>query len=109
MTVTLCDALPPEPEQESVNVAAAVSGSKSSDPVVSLEPSQSPDATQSAAFLLDQISVVTSPEDTTLGLAERETVGAAGSLGVAAPSDPPPPPQPEMASNTSANVGKSAR
>lgn len=110
MTVTLCDALPPEPEQESVNVAAATIGSNSSVPAVFLVPSQSPDATQSVAYLLDHVSVVASPEDTTLGLAERDTVGAVGPLGVVVPTDPPPPPpQPEMATNKNANVGKQAR
>ena len=105
LTVVLCDALPPTPEQESENVAASVSDSVSSEPDVAFVPVQPSEATQSVACLLDQVSVVISPEDTTSGAAERETVVTAW-IGVAAGSDPPLPPQPEMVSNTNANIAK---
>ncbi len=87
MTVTLRNALPPGPEQDSENVAAVVSGFVSSEPDVALVPDQLSEATHSVALVLDQVSVVASPEDTTAGLAENETVGTAGRLGLAGPPD----------------------
>ncbi|MGD8420064.1 MAG: hypothetical protein PVJ78_06510 [Gammaproteobacteria bacterium] len=41
-------------------------------------PDQSPDAVQPSALVLDQLSVVESPDDTLVGFAESVTSGAAG-------------------------------
>ena len=84
-----------------------VSAPVASLPFAAREPLQPPDAEQLVAFEDVQVSVAVSPGTTTVGSAERETVGAGGALeGV----DPPPPPlQPAMASRPNARIKEQVR
>ncbi|MCC7198693.1 MAG: hypothetical protein IT483_04205 [Gammaproteobacteria bacterium] len=90
VTVTLCEAVAPaELLQVSVKVVLAVSAGEDSVPEVARDPVQPPEAVHEAALVDDHVRAVEAPEDTVVGLAERETVGAG--VGVVPPSPPPPP------------------
>ena len=93
-TVALCEADPPLPVQVSVKVVVAVRAAEVSVPVVALVPLQPPLAEQLEAFVLLQVKVAVDPDATTLGFAERATVGVGGGGGGGAELPPPPPPQP---------------
>ena len=56
-TVADCFALPPDPEQVSVNVELALSGSGDLEPLNALPPDHAPEAVQVPAWLLDHVSV----------------------------------------------------
>lgn len=75
LTVTVCDALPPVPEQVSVKLLVAVRAVRTSLLAVGLFPAQLPDAIQPVALVDDQLSVLDSPLATELGVALNVTVG----------------------------------
>ena len=82
-TVTLLLADPPDPEQLRENVLAAVSAPLDCEPLTALVPDQASDAVQLVAFVELHVSVEALPLVTDVGLALRETVGAAGGGGAA--------------------------
>ena len=66
----------------------------SSEPDVDLLPDQAPEAEHEEAFAVDQVNVVSSPNRTDSGSADRltEAGGDGGGVGVVSPPPPPPPP-----------------
>lgn len=80
VTVTDLLALPPTPEQVSVNVVSAVMAVEVSVPERALVPVHPPDAVQLVALLVDHCNEVVPEEVTVVGVALRVMVGAGGVL-----------------------------
>jgi len=94
--MTLCEADPPLPVHVSVKVVVAVSAAEVSVPAVDFAPAHPPLAEQLEAFVLLQVKSAVDPDATTVGAAERASVGTgagvAGGAGAAELSLPPPQP-----------------
>jgi len=82
VTVTVCEALPPLPEQLNENVLVLVNTPVVSEPLGALLPDQAPEAVQEVAFVEDQVSVDDPPLATEVGFAASDTVGTGGGGGV---------------------------
>lgn len=76
----MADALPVplSPAQLRLNCAVLVIEADVSLPDVGFVPDQPPDAVHVVAFVEDQVNVVVPPLETEVGLAVRDTLGAAG-------------------------------
>ena len=81
-TVTVTDlfALPPAPEQVSVNVVSAVMAVEVSVPESALVPVHPPDAVQLVALVVDHCSEVVPDELTAVGVALKVITGSGGVL-----------------------------
>jgi hypothetical protein len=75
-TMTVALALPPGPLQLKLNADCAESGVVISSPVKAFLPFQPPDAAQSLASCVVQLSFATAPVATVPGVAFRVTVGS---------------------------------
>ncbi len=75
VTVVDCEALPPTPEQFSVNVLVAVNGPVDWVPPFTLAPDHAPEAVQLVASVDDQVSVELAPLAMICGFALIVTVG----------------------------------
>jgi hypothetical protein len=91
-TTTVDEVLPPGPEHVRTNVLFWLSVADTWLPDTFLLPDQAPDAVQLVAFVLDQTSVVVSPDLTLLGVAVKVTIGGynTSTITEAAPVPPAP-------------------
>ena len=76
VTVAACDAVPPTPEQATMNLVVDVSADVLAEPLGGSLPDQPPDAAQELALVDDQVNMAVAPLLTVLGLADRVTAGA---------------------------------
>jgi hypothetical protein len=83
VTVAVCAALPPVPEQVSVKLVDEVRAPVDWLPLVAFVPDQPPDAAQLVAFALLQLSVEEPPTAMLVGLAPNVTVGGGTTVTVA--------------------------
>lgn len=88
LTVTVLEAetLPPGPVHVRTYVDEALKGPVDLEPLVLCEPDHAPEALQAVAFRLVHDRVELAPLAIDVGLAESETVGAAGGDSVLAPA-----------------------
>lgn len=75
--MTLAVAEPPAPEQASVNEVPTEMADEASEPEVARVPVQPPEAVQLVAPVVFQVSDVVAPVATTVGFADKVTVGSA--------------------------------
>ena len=80
VTVTDLLALPPAPEQVSVNVVSAVIAAEVSVPEIALLPVQPPEAVQLVALLVDHCNEVVPEALTDVGVALQVITGSGGVL-----------------------------
>jgi len=76
VTVTVCEAEPPLPAQDSVKFVDALNGTVVCEPLVAFAPVQPPDAVHVAALLAAHDRTDVAPALMVVGFADRVTVGA---------------------------------
>jgi len=100
-TVTVCEAMPPDPLQLSVKLLSAVIGPVEAEPLSGRGPVHPPEARQESASEDVHVSVEATPSATVVGWAVSET------LGVRAPESDPVERQPEPQPSVSIPIATS--
>ena len=104
VTDVLAAAVPPVPEQLSVNVASAFNAPVLSLPETAFAPLQAPVAVHDVALVDDHVNVLLAPLLTVVGAADSATVGAGA--GPPPPEELPPPPPPPHAARVKASASQ---